>query len=351
MEKFLLRDCLNPSLLLGLLLAALLAALSAFLAHLPVFARLGLGALTLAIILGMIIGNTIFAKFAERTGKGIDFAKNKLLRLGIILYGFGVTLQEISGVGGRGIVIDIIMVSAVFFLGLFLGQRLLGLDRDSSILISAGSAICGAAAVMAAEPVLKAPAPKVAMAVATVVVFGTLSLFLTPLLYPYLGLNPHQFGIYIGSTVHEVAQVVAAGKGVSEQTAQDAVIVKMIRVMLLVPFLLLLSVWLAKRHNSGSPSARSRHGEQRVKIMIPWFALLFVLASIIASLPLLSPAVLHYLQSTGTMFLAMAMAALGLRTHYSALKQAGLKPLGLAFFLFLFLIIGGAVINLAILKF
>lgn len=348
---------LSLPLICGLIFAAALALISAALAKMPFFAHLGLGALTLAIILGMAAGNSFYRKIAAQTGKGVDFAKNKLLRLGIILYGFGVTAQEIIGVGGRGILIDVIMVCAVFFLGLWLGRKIFKLDMESSILVSAGSAICGAAAVMATEPILKAPAHKVTIAVATVVVFGTISLFLYPLLYPLLGFDPHQFGIYIGSTVHEVAQVVAAGKAVSEQTATDAVIVKMIRVMLLVPFLLLLSFWVSSR-KTGNAAARITGGDGsqtgapaiKPKIMIPWFALCFVAASLIASAHILPPAVLDALKSAGTLFLAMAMAALGLRTHYSAVREAGIKPLALAFCLFLFLIIGGGLINLLILK-
>jgi len=117
------------------------------------------------------------------------------------------------------------------------------MDKETSVLIGTGSAICGAAAIMAAEPVIKAPTHKVTTAVATVVVFGTIGLFLYPLFYPYLGSSQYQFGIYIGSTVHEVAQVVAAAENVRKVTAESAVIVKMTRVMLLVPFLILLSAW------------------------------------------------------------------------------------------------------------
>lgn len=341
------------AMIFGLVFVGVIAFCSYFLAKLPFFSNAGLGVLTLAIILGMLIGNTFFNKIAKKMGSGVDFSKNRLLRLGIILYGFGVTLQDIGGVGARAVIADVIIVAGVFFLGMFLGRRLFKLDKDSCVLISAGSAICGAAAVMATEPVVKAQAYKVTMAVATVVVFGTVSLFLYPLLYPLLGFDAQQFGIYIGSTVHEVAQTVAAGKAVSEETATNAVIVKMIRVMLLVPFLLLLSVWQAKRekpaqHKKSAYAAIDTHARAKTKIMIPWFAVFFICASLIASLHIIPPAILEALKLTATLFLAMAMTALGLRTHYSSLRQAGLKPLGLAFCLFLFLVIGGGFINLLI---
>ncbi|KAA6205839.1 MAG: YeiH family protein [Candidatus Tokpelaia sp.] len=337
----------------GIVFTAVLACISFFLAQMPFFAKAGFGSLTLAIIIGMLVGNTFFARLALSTGRGVDFAKNRFLRLGIILYGFGITLQEIGAVGGRGIIIDIIMVSAVFFFGLLLGPKLFGLDKESSILISTGSAICGVAAIMAVEPVLKTPPPKVSLAVAATVVFGTISLFLYPLLYPYLGFDSRQFGIYIGSTVHEVAQVAAAGKAVSEETAANAIIVKMIRVMLLVPFLLLLSAWQARwraRKTAKAGLTAGANEGNRGKILIPWFALFFVLASVIASLHIMPAALLRFLQITGTLLLTMAMAALGLRTHYSSIRQAGTRPLALAFALFLFLLIGGGFINFIILK-
>src|SRR5690606_32374158 len=140
--------------------------------------------------------------------------------------------------------------------------------RETSMLIGAGSAICGAAAVIAAEPVVRAQPHKVSVAVATVVVFGTLGMFLYPWLYPYLGLGEHAFGVYAGSTIHEVAQVVVAGRAVGEAAGSAAVIEKMLRVMLLAPFLLLLSSRLSREANAGS-------GE-KAGIVIPWFAVLFV---------------------------------------------------------------------------
>lgn len=118
-----------------------------------------------------------------------------------------------------------------------------GLDKHTSWLIGAGSSICGAAAVLATEPVVKAEASKVTVAVATVVIFGTVAIFLYPAIYPLMSqwFSPETFGIYIGSTVHEVAQVVAAGHAISPDAENAAVISKMLRVMMLAPFLILLA--------------------------------------------------------------------------------------------------------------
>lgn len=170
------------------------------------------------------------------------------------------------------------MVSCTFILALSLGKYLFKIDDEITMLVGAGGAICGAAAVIAAEPVIKTQPYKVTIAVATVVVFGTISMFLYPYLYLHLGLSPAEFGIYTGSTIHEVAQVVAAGKNVSDSAAQYAVIVKMIRVMLLVPFLLILSYYVNRRRQSASQS------DQKPPILIPWFAVFFIIASLVNSL-------------------------------------------------------------------
>src|SRR5690606_18741610 len=164
------------------------------------------------------------------------------------------------------------------------GHRVFKLDRHTCMLVGAGSAIGGAAVVMAMEPVARAPAHKVSVAVATVVVFGSISMFLYPMLFPLLGLSPHEFGIYIGSTVHEVAQVVAAGDSVGVAAANSAVITKMLRVMMLAPFLILASWWAQRRGWLGK-------GEdaQPAKASVPWFAIGFVLVVCLNSTGLITP--------------------------------------------------------------
>ncbi|QWP79303.1 YeiH family putative sulfate export transporter [Lysobacter sp. K5869] len=322
-------------------LAAAIAAAAMGLAALPALQAAGLSALTLAIVLGIVVGNTAFPSIAGKVGSGVDFSKAMLLRAGIVLYGFRVTFQEIAGVGAAGLAVDIVVVAGIFCLGTWLGTRWLKLDRETSMLIGAGSAICGAAAVMATEPVVKGQAHKVSVAVATVVVFGTLGMFVYPWAYPYLGLSEHAYGVFAGSTIHEVAQVVVAGRAVSEQAASAAVIEKMLRVMLLAPFLLILSSRLGA--GGGAGAAKS-------KIVIPWFALLFVAVSGINSLHLLPAAAKAAIIQIDTVLLAMAMAALGLRTHIGAIKQAGAKPMLLAAILFATLTVGGYALNVGAAK-
>jgi uncharacterized integral membrane protein (TIGR00698 family) len=197
---------------------------------------------------------------------------------------------------------------------------------------------------MATEPVVRAKADHVAIAVSTVIVFGTVAMFLYPMMYAFMphglwNVSARAFGVYTGSTIHEVAQVFAAGRSVSEGVANTAVITKMVRVMMLAPFLIGLSAWLGHR-------TEPRAGVRRAhSLSIPWFAVAFVGVVIFNSLALPPPRILSVANSVDTLLLAMAMAALGLTTHVSALRAAGPKPLLLGAALLFWLIIGGGAIN------
>jgi len=326
----------------GLTLSALVTGVALWGGSIPAVAGAGFSALTLAILLGMFVGNTVYPHIYKPCDSGVIFAKQHLLRLGIILYGFRLTFAQIADVGVSGIAIDVLTLTSTFLLACVIGQKVFGLDKQTSWLIGAGSSICGAAAVLATEPVVKAEASKVTVAVATVVIFGTLAIFLYPAMYPLVAhwFSPETYGIYIGSTMHEVAQVVAAGHAISPDAENAAVIAKMLRVMMLAPFLLILAARVKQLAPVGS-------GEKS-KITIPWFAILFIVVAVFNSFHLLPKAVVDMLVTLDTVLLAMAMAALGLTTHVSALKKAGAKPLLMALVLFIWLIVGGGAINLAV---
>ncbi|MDO5090513.1 MAG: YeiH family putative sulfate export transporter [Cardiobacteriaceae bacterium] len=328
---------------LGLLLAAGIAALAWLLARQAWIERLGFSMLPLAIVLGMLLGNTLYPHWEGVTASGILFAKNRLLRLGIILYGFRLTLQQVLEVGLNSIVADALMLTGTFLLACFLGLRWLKMDRDTVMLMGAGAGICGAAAVIATAPVLRADGDRVAVAVATVVIFGTVGIFLYPQIYAWQWwpLTDSAFGVYIGASVHEVAQVVAAGKAINAEVADIAVTTKMIRVMMLAPFLLLLSWWLARRG--------AAEGEAKT-LVIPWFAVAFVAVMLFNSLHLLPQGLVAALIEIDGWLLAMAMAALGLTTRFAALRQAGSKPLLLGALLMVWLVAGGGLLETALSK-
>jgi uncharacterized integral membrane protein (TIGR00698 family) len=343
-------------LLPGLALSAALAAVAIWLGTSGWLQAHGMSALTVAIVLGIVLGNTLYPLVAAHSCAGVGFSKQTLLRAGVILYGLRLTLHDIGQVGFTGVLIDALLLSSTFVLALVLGTRLFGLDRPTALLIGAGNAICGAAAVMATEPLLRAKAENVTVAISTVVVFGTLAIFLYPALYE---LNQHwhllpagsrAFGIYAGSTIHEVAQVFAAGRSISVDTANTAVITKMVRVMMLAPFLIALSAWLARK-DAGVQSGDAGAGDQAAaitgprRVTIPWFAFAFIGMVVFNSLALLPHAVVGTAIDVDTFLLAMAMGALGLTTQFSAIRRAGIKPLLLGAVLFVWLVCGGALIN------
>lgn len=324
------------SMLHGILLIALFACAAFYIGSAQIFKDLSFSPMIIGIILGMLYANSLRNNLPETWVPGIQFCSKKILRLGIILYGFRLTFQDIANVGVSGIVIDAIIVTVTILGGIWIG-RLLKMDRDTALLTSVGSGICGAAAVLGAESTIRTQPYKTAVAVATVVIFGTISMFLYPLAYRsgWVDLTPQEMGIYSGSTLHEVAHAVGAGNAMGPEISDVAVIVKMIRVMLLVPVLLILGVWAARRNSADTAS------KEKGKVNIPWFAVGFLLVIAFNSLDLLPAAFVDAINYIDTFLLTMAMAALGAETSIDKFKKAGAKPFILAFCLDIWLIVGG----------
>ncbi|MCI5627670.1 MAG: YeiH family protein [Porphyromonadaceae bacterium] len=322
----------------GILLIALFACAAFYIGEIQFLKDISFSPMIIGIILGMLYANSLRNNLPETWVPGIQFCSKKLLRLGIILYGFRLTLTDIFEVGVSAIVIDAIVVTVTILGGVWIG-RMLKMDKETALLTSVGSGICGAAAVLGAESTIRTQPYKTAVAVATVVIFGTISMFLYPILYNsgMLGLSPQEMGIYTGSTLHEVAHAVGAGNAMGEQVGGVSVIVKMIRVMLLVPVLLVLAVWAARRVKTAGVEG----GEAKGKIAIPWFAILFLVVICFNSLNLLPEVFVDAINYFDTFLLTMAMAALGAETSIEKFKKAGAKPFILALVLDVWLIGGG----------
>ena len=304
--------------------------------------------LIVGIVLGMLYANSLRNKLPETWVPGIKFCTKQLLRWGIVLYGFRLTLTEVAAVGIPAVAVDLVIVTVTIFGGVLLG-RLLKIDRDTALMTSTGSAICGAAAVLGAEPVVKCEGYKTAIAVSTVVIFGTLSMFLYPLMYRMGlldGLTDTGVAVYTGSTLHEVAHVAGAGNAMDPTDALGiagtATITKMIRVMMLAPVLVVMGFVLGRRKSSGACREKS-------KIAVPWFAFGFIGIICLNSL-------LQYLcgvesvreiplngaiEYADTFLLTMAMTALGTETSIDKFRQAGAKPFVLAGLLYVWLVAGG----------
>lgn len=320
----------------GLLITFLMSLASIQIAHIDIVQKYQISSLVICIVLGMMIGNFLPKYMPASAEPGIKFSQQKLLRLGIILYGFFITFQQIIDVGLTGLATDLVIIAVTFIGGTYIGMKFLGLDRETSMLTASGSAICGAAAILAVEPVVKAKPHQTAVAVATVVIFGTLSMFLYPVISHAFHISADTMGIYTGATIHEVAQVVAAGNAISQDVGTTSVIVKLTRVMMLAPFLICLSIYLNKQKSTTEGAS-----EEKAKITIPWFAVAFVVAAGINSLDVIPQSIVHNLTELSVFLLTMAMGALGIETNFSKIKGVGIKPIILAVILFGWLIFGG----------
>lgn len=337
----------NP--LHGILLIVLFSFSAFYIADFEWVKHLSLSPLIVGIVLGMLYANSLRNKLPETWVPGIRFCTKQVLRWGIILYGFRLTLSEVAAVGIPAVAVDLVVVTVTILGGVLLG-RLLKIDRDTALMTSTGSAICGAAAVLGAEPVVKCEGYKTAIAVSTVVIFGTLSMFLYPLMYRtgmLDALTDTGVAVYTGSTLHEVAHVAGAGNAMDPTDglgiAGTATITKMIRVMMLAPVLVILGFVLAGRRKTAGGR------KEKSKITIPWFAFGFIAVIGLNSL-------LQYLtgaesvrdiplngaiEYVDTFMLTMAMTALGTETSIDKFRQAGAKPFVLAGLLYVWLVVGG----------
>ncbi len=336
--------------LYGIVFIAILSLLAYAVASLDVIKQLSLSPLIIGIIIGMVFANTLYSRMPVGWNAGLKVCSKQILRAGIVLYGFRLTLSQVAAVGLPAIAVDTIVVVGTLLLGVLFG-RMIKLDSDTALMTATGSAICGAAAVLGAEPVVKCESHKTAVAVSTVVVFGILSMFLYPIMYRLgwlSGLSDTAVAIYTGATLHEVANVAGAGNAMDPTDALGiagtATITKMIRVMMLAPVLVVMSFVLScsRRHKSNADG-------NKTKITIPWFAFGFIAiigvntflqyltgADTVKQIPLNGA-----IELLDTFMLTMAMTALGATTGIDQLKSTGAKPFVLAFMLYLWLVIGG----------
>ncbi|MDD5716949.1 MAG: YeiH family protein [Sulfuricurvum sp.] len=335
----------------GILFVAIFAAAATMIADIAVIKNLGISPLVVGIVLGIFYANTLHNKFPSAWEGGITFSGKKILRFAIVFYGFRITFQQIAEVGMEGFMVSLIMLSTTFILGTILGQKLFKMDRDTSMLTASGASVCGAAAVLATEPVLKSEEHKAAVAVSMVVLFGTIAMFLYPALYSagvFAGMDDRTFGIFVGGTIHEVAQVVAVGGAYGKDAADAAVIVKMTRVIMIAPMLIVLGIYLSYAAKKNGTTGGG------VKLVIPWFAVYFIGMAGVNSLltqygaqhsgeaiaTLIKNSV-ENINVIDTFLLTMAMTALGMGTRFAKFRGLGLAPLYTAGAMFGWLLIGG----------
>jgi uncharacterized integral membrane protein (TIGR00698 family) len=315
-----------PEILPGLLLTSAVAALAFAIRQLPGMAAFS--PMILAILIGIafhnIAGTPAWAK------SGVTFSLRRLLRLAIILLGLQLTATQVVEVGGRGLGILVASLLATFSFTVWIG-RVLGVERKLAQLIAAGTSICGASAVIATNTVTNAADEDVAYAVACVTVFGSIAMVAYPLLPGLLHLDPREFGLWSGASIHEIAQVVAAAFQDGQKAGEFATVAKLSRVMLLAPMVMALGLTAsrnARQSNAGAASTRPP---------MPWFVLGFVAMVGVNSLVTIPPQAKVWVVAVTTFLLSIALAAMGLETDIGKLTAKGFRPALLGALAFLFI--------------
>jgi uncharacterized integral membrane protein (TIGR00698 family) len=295
----------SRNLISGLLVLALMTYLAYGLAG-GLQHRLSQNPLLIAVLFGIFVGNVF--KVPQFMRAAIDFTIAYLIKTAVVLIGLNISLQVIVSIGYKPVLLAVGEVVSVFFVAYFFLVRVMRLDRQLSILISAGSSICGAAAIMATASVVKAENKLVTLSVTTITLMGTLQLFLYPYLYHhgyFESLNDQLFGFFAGAGIYEFAQVYGAGYAVSDTAVNFATLIKLIKVMMIVPMVVLTGYFYNHKEQE----------EGTVKqVKFPWFILFFILMVILNSTFTINGTVKFFLGQVGTSFFLMAMVALGLKT-------------------------------------
>lgn len=297
------------------------------------------------LILGALYANSFGKELPPEWMPGIVFCKNEILNIAIIFYGVKLTFQDLFEVGLTGLLACIFIVISTFFVAFLFGKYCFKLDSELSLLIAAGSSICGSAAILATSSILKSKSYKNIIAVAITFLFGTAGMLLFPLVYRlgWLPINEDIFGIFLGITLPSVGNVAAAGSAISEAAAKNAIIVKMLRVMMLVPFLLLLGFFPAKTYTGGDYDT-PRNVQRKSNVVIPWFAILFIVTIALNSWLQPPLRVVNAINHVDKFCLTMAMTALGIETSSNKIQGVGLNLMYLGFFVSTWLVIAGSLV-------
>ena len=295
----------------GLWLVAVVTAAAYGLRGFPLLSALS--PMILGIILGVVLCNLV--PLPPEVHPGLQVSGRTLLRGAVALLGLQVTLGEMATLGLWGLASTALTLFATFFLTIALG-RALGVAAPLTSLIAAGTSVCGAAAIAGVNGVLRAKDEDVTYAVAAITLFGTIAMFLYPVIGEAIGLDTAEYGAWIGLSVHEVAQVVGAGFQHGDEAGRLAVIVKLARVVLLAALVFGLSIRLGR---IGATSARPP--------LVPWFVLAFLACSAANSWGLVPQILRDPLVAITPVVLTAALSALGLGTHFGRLQQLGMRPL------------------------
>ncbi|QKG85243.1 putative sulfate exporter family transporter [Kroppenstedtia pulmonis] len=296
----------------GILFTFLLAGAGYLLAVLPGVSLVGpmITAILLAVSYRHVFG------YPEHLREGIQFSSKIILRFAIILFGFRLNLEQILGEGLNLLWKDAVVIFLGLGVTLFMARVLRG-NFNLSFLLGVGTGVCGAAAIAAVSPIIKADEEDTATGVGIIALMGTMFTLLYTLLLPILPFHPDQYGMWSGLSLHELAHVAAASAPAGEDAVALALLAKLGRVLLLVPLCFLIILW----------RRRKGHNESSSKVAFPWFLVGFVATCLIGSYMAIPKAMIENLGVASSFLLASAMVGLGLNIHIGSLKEKALKPL------------------------
>ncbi len=300
----------------GIIITFSIAIIASILAKLPGLSFIG--PMLLAILLGMTVKQTVSLPLV--TQPGITFSSKMMLRAGIVLLGFRLNIQDIAHAGMGVVGIDLLVIAITLGFMLWLGKTL-QLERTLTALIAVGTAVCGAAAIAAIAPIVKAKKETTVLAVALIAITGTIGAIIFTLLFSLIQPDPIQYGIFVGATLHEVAHVVAAGAIGGAKSADSAIIVKLGRVLFLIPVALLFVRWESSKEKRLS----SKQNTTLKSLHFPWFIVGFLAICLINTFVMFPTWFVNNTLYVSTLFLTMGMAGLGLGVNFSTLRKVGKK--------------------------
>ena len=237
----------------------------------------------------------------------------KLLQYSVIGLGFGMNLQASLASGKEGMLFTIISVIGTLLIGMFIGCKVLKINRNTSYLISSGTAICGGSAIAAVGPIIKAKDTDMSMALATVFILNAIGLFLFPALGHWLGLSQQEFGTWAAIAIHDTSSVVGAGAAYGEEALQVATTIKLTRALWIIPLALVTSVIFRSEGK---------------KISIPWFILFFIVAMLINTYLLADyPEIGKFIAGIARKGLIITMFFIGASLSIDVIKSVGIRPL------------------------
>lgn len=280
-----------------------------------------IGAVAIAIILGIVVGNIV--KFNENYSSGITYAEKTLLGYAIALMGINLDFNVLSSLGVKTLFIIVLGMVVTIYSAVIIG-RYYKIDTKLALLLGIGNGVCGSSAISATAPIIKADKHFIGISIAIVNLLGTVGIFLVPFIALSFGFNEIDAGILVGNTLQAVGQVTAGGFSISDTAGVSATTVKMGRVLLLTPLVLILIYLFHRKTNE----------ENTKGAKVPGFIIFFILFSLISSFGLVSDEIKNIIASASHILLVVAMSAVGLKIHFNNIKSDGKLAFKIASFVF-----------------